>query len=283
MRSKSVRGLSLPTCRTEWLPSVKAGRRLKAIETAGLRYYVSELGVKHAIFTRQGGVSSAPFDSLNMGGTVGDDPEAVRRNHHLMYQALELNAKRACTAWLTHSVDVVVAHHPVPGRRWLARADGIITHQKDLPLVMRYADCTPLLYHDPVRQVIGIAHAGWRGTVQGMARRMVESMQMHYGSRPEDIQVMIGPSISQAHFQVGEEVVQAIETYYGTQAGLVHRDAHDGTAYVDLWEANQRDLLNVGVKHIEIMGLCTVERVDEFYSHRAERGKTGRFGAVIAL
>lgn len=248
-----------------------------------MRYYYGKIDVPHGVFTRHGGVSSAPFDSLNLGGTVGDEPAAVRQNHERIYQALGVNSGRAVTTWQVHGADVVIATQPLQHRRWLARADGIVTNQPDTPLMMRYADCTPLLFHDPVQRAVGIAHAGWRGTVKGVGSAVVRAMQRAYGSSPADIRALIGPSISSQHFQVGEEVVAAMRDAYGDLTGILARDSLDSTAYIDLWEANKRDLLRAGVTQIEVMGICTYQRTDEFYSHRAEKGNTGRFGAVISL
>ncbi|NDJ59766.1 MAG: peptidoglycan editing factor PgeF, partial [Chloroflexi bacterium] len=237
----------------------------------------------HGVFTRHGGVSAAPWQSLNLGGNVGDDPRAVRSNHERMYAALGVADARACTVWQIHSTDVIVANGPVQGRRWLAHADALITDRADTPLSMRFADCVPLLFRDPVRGVIGMAHAGWRGTVAGMAAQMVGALAETYGSRPTDLQVGIGPSIGPARYQVGEEVVEAARAYFGSTDEIVRRDPSDGTAYLDLWRANQLDLEQSGVGQIEIARICTAERTDEFYSHRAEQGRTGRFGAVVAL
>jgi copper oxidase (laccase) domain-containing protein len=135
--------------------------------------------------------------------------------------------------------------------------------------------------------VIGVAHAGWRGTVMGMAYNLIRAMVESYGCRPSDIQAGIGPSIGPECYQVGEEVVTQAGGYYGedTLPALFKRDPSDGTAYFNLWEANKRDLMRAGVdaEQIEIAGLCTATRTDEFYSHRAEKGHTGRFGALIAL
>lgn len=263
--------------------SVKVIPLLETIEWNKLRYYRTPLQVVHGIFTRAGGVSPAPFAGLNVGGTVGDSVAHVRANHALMYAALGVRGEHAVTTWQVHGADVIAVRAPLAYRKWQARADALITDQPGLPLVMRFADCVPLLYHDPVQQVIGLAHAGWRGTVQGVASAVIRAMQSGYGSRPEDIQVVIGPSISQAHFQVGEEVVAAFDERFGVMSGLVRRDAHDGTAYVDLWAANVLDLERAGVRQIHVMGLCTYARADEFYSHRAHRGRTGRFGVVISL
>lgn len=258
---------------------------VRRLERDGLVYYqfASWSEVKHGIFTRHGGVSPAPWASLNLGGNVGDSAAAVRENHERMYAVLGVNGSRACTVWQVHSADTVLVTGPVRGRRWLALADAMITDRPDTPLAMRFADCTPLLFVDPTQGVIGMAHAGWRGTVQGVGANTVRAMTQAYGCKPANIQAAIGPSIGPRRYQVGEEVAAAVYAYFGTNDGLIRRDPADGTAYLDLWEANRRDLQRAGVEQIEIAGLCTAERTDEFFSHRAERGRTGRFGAVLSL
>jgi hypothetical protein len=239
--------------------------------------------VTHGVFTRKGGESAAPWLSLNLGGNVGDDPAAVRHNHERMYSALKVSEERACSVWQVHGADVIMANGPVRGRRWLALADSMVTDRPDTPLSMRFADCTPLLFHDPVRGVIGMAHAGWRGTVQGVGSNTVRAMCDSYGCQPSDIRAGIGPSIGPEKYQIGEEVVDAVRGYFGTVDGLIRRDPDDGTAYLNLWEANRLDLERAGVEQIEIAELCTASRTDEFFSHRAENGRTGRFGAVMVL
>ncbi len=250
-----------------------------------LKYYVSERwsGLSHGIFSRHGGASPDPWGTLNVGSTVGDDKDHVLDNHERMYEALAVRGDRACTTWQVHGTDVVIANGPVVGRRWLDKADALITDRADTPLVQRFADCTPLLFHDPRRGVIGLAHAGWRGTVQGMGASTVAAMCDAYGCRPTDIEVVIGPSISVDHYQVGEEVVDAVRDYFGTIDGLIRRDPADGTAYFDLWAANTLDLQRAGVEQIELSGICTYQNTDDFYSHRGEAGRTGRFGVVISL
>lgn len=255
------------------------------IRRNGLHYYRFSRwqNLNHGIFTRQGGASQSPWHGLNVGGTVGDDVTVVHENHRLMYETLGVNRERACTTWQVHGADVVMVHGPVQGRRWVAKADGMVTNRPDTPLVMRYADCVPLLFYDPVQEVIGLAHAGWRGTVKGMAANMVQAMIQGYGCRPSDIQTGIGPSIAGCCFQVGEEVVDAVQAYFGTLDGLMRRDPDDGTAYVDLWAANRLALERAGVQQIDVIDICTYEHTDEFFSHRAEKGKTGRFGVVVTL
>jgi polyphenol oxidase len=133
-----------------------------------------------------------------------------------------------------------------------------------------------------VRHAIGMSHAGWRGTVTHVVANTVRTMQMAYGTDPADVQASIGPSIGPDQYQVGPEVVEAVEQAFGTTKDLI-RKASDGTYYLNLWEANRLSLERAGVRKIEIAGICTASNTDEFFSHRAERGRTGRFGAIIAL
>lgn len=257
-------------------------QRITANELAYYRF-ANMPNLTHGVFTRLGGASAAPFGALNLGGNVGDDPQAVQENYQRMYTALGVNEERACSVWQVHSADTVIVTDPIPGRRWVALADGMVTDKPDTPLMMRYADCTPILLHDPTQAVIGIAHAGWRGTVQGAAVSVLQTMVDAFGCTPQSIVAGIGPSIGPDRYQVGEEVVAAVQDHFGTLDGLIKRDPNDGTAYLNLWAANELDLRRNGVENIEVAGICTATNTHEFHSHRAEKGKTGRFAAVIAL
>lgn len=258
---------------------------LERVNRAGLSFYrkTSWRDVRHGIFTRHGGASRSYWASLNLGASIGDDREAVEENHKRMYAAVAVNPKRALSCWLVHGVNILVANGRTAGREGLEKADAIICDQVDRPLVMRYADCVPLLLYDPARRAIGLGHAGWRGTVKGMAGAIVRQMKSSFGCRPENIQVVIGPAISRRNYRVGEEVVAQAHRYFGEEASVIVRDAADGTATLDLWRANRLDLARHGVREIDILETCTYENTDEFYSHRAENGHTGRFGVVISL
>lgn len=248
----------------------------------GLVYYrFPQLPLVHGVFARHGGVSAPPWDTLNLGHTVGDDPEAVRRNHARLWGVLGVDGARACTVWQVHGAETVVAAAPPKDRRWLAQADGIVTDRPNLPLLMRFADCVPILLYDPVRGVIGMAHAGWRGTVAGAGPSAVRAMARAFGSRPADLWAGIGPSIGPERYQVGADVARAVEGALGAN-GLV-RWSDDGNAYLDLWAANRLALERAGVGQVAVAGICTASRTDEFFSHRAEGGRTGRFGAVLML
>lgn len=239
--------------------------------------------VQHGVFTRHGGVSTGAFDSLNVGGMIGDDQAAVQENCRRAYAALGYQPEQVCTVWQVHGADVVMVNEPAQQRKWQAQADGMITNRTDIALSMRFADCVPVLFYDPAHHAIGASHAGWRGTVSGVVLSVLEAMHTTYGTNPEVVQAAIGPSIGPDRYQVGEEVVDAVRERFATTDGLIKRDEADGTAYLNLWEANRRLLEMAGVKHIEVAEICTATHTDEFYSHRAENGKTGRFATVIGL
>jgi YfiH family protein len=162
----------------------------------------------------------------------------------------------------------------------------MVTADAGLFLGMRFADCVPILFNDPVRRAVGLAHAGWRGTVSNVAGSVAQTMIDDLGCRPKNITAMIGPSIGACCYQVGEDVIQAVETVLpqksstdgDTQLFSHHNGRH---AHFDLWEANHRQLEAAGVEQVIVAGLCTACHSDRFFSHRAEHGRTGRFGVVI--
>ena len=198
---------------------------MERVESAGLIYYRHEAweDLAHGIFTRHGGVSHSQWTSLNVGGSNGDNAAAVAENHRRMYRALDANGDQAVTTWLVHSVDTITIDRPPNGKRQLPKADAMITRLTGIPLVMRFADCVPILLYDRATPAIGLGHAGWRGAVCGMAGRMVEAMRRSFGSEPSGIEAVIGPAISRRNYQVGEAVAQAAYQYFGADAEAVWR------------------------------------------------------------
>lgn len=236
----------------------------------------------HAIFTRWGGVSPEPWASLNLGSTVGDNLNCVQENRRLALAALERNPASVYDVWQVHGVEVVIAEAPRSSEVPHMQADAILTDKPGLTLMMRFADCVPILLRDPVRKVVGIAHAGWMGTVRGTVRYTIEAMQKRYRSNPIDIQAAIGPSIGPDHYEVGSDVVSQVKQTFGKDSAKL-LSADIGQTRFDLWAANQLLLEQAGVRNIEVAGLCTACHTEDWYSHRAEKGRTGRFGAIIAL
>ena len=184
--------------------------------------------------------------------------------------------------WQVHSADVICADQPRPGEVPHLKADAILTDNPDVTLFMRFADCVPILLHDPVQSVVGIVHAGWGGTVRKAVSAAVAAMVERYKSHPENILAGIGPSIAAHHYQVGTEVVEQVHQAFGESADSL-LPVQDGAVQFDLWRANQLLLEQAGVHEIQFSGLCTACNTNDWFSHRAEKGQTGRFGVLIAL
>jgi YfiH family protein len=259
-----------------------------------IRYYTFDLltlaGFEHAIFTRQGGISPNPWTSLNLGGTVGDLASRVVHNRLSAFRALNRRPESIYDVWQVHSSEVVCTDAPRLSDQDHKKADAILTDTPEVTLFMRFADCVPILLADPVRGVVGLVHAGWKGTTGRIAAAAVEKMQSHYGSNPADLLAGVGPSIGAHHYPVGQDVVAEVVHTFGRLAEKFlsnHGESSGLTARrqvkFDLWAANQAILEQCGVGAIEVAGICTACHLDDWYSHRAEQGKTGRFGAMIGL
>lgn len=248
------------------------------------------LSVLHGCSTRVGGVSQAPFDSLNTGFTVADDPSAVWENRRRFAACL---GQESLTWFLsmTHGKEVarIDERPPLPEPpesvpRPLYAADACVTNVPGIPLNLTIADCVPVFFHDPRARCIGLAHAGWRGTVAGIVKETVIAMTRFYGSRPEDVLVGIGPSIGPTEFEVGPEVVGEFRDAFPQHPELFV-ELGEGKALVDLWRANSLMAMRAGVaeSNIVVSGWCTVSHPQLFFSHRRDRGRTGRLLAGIIL
>jgi hypothetical protein len=168
------------------------------------------------------------------------------------------------------------------GKSLHQKADIIVTSNPQITLFMRFADCVPIYLYDPHTQTIGMVHAGWLGTVRRAAEVAVQAMNQTFGSSPSSILAGIGPSIGPDHYEVGENVIKQFSSSFGAQASE-HIINKDEKTYLNLWSANQHLLMEQGVSEIEIAGVCTVCNNDDWFSHRAERGKTGRFAGLLNL
>ena len=254
-------------------------------EHNGLRYYNFDIfskAVTQAVFTRRGGVSPAPWQSLNLGGSVGEDREHVAENRLRVFHEMGRDPASLHDVWLVHGTDIVYADAPRPLDQPPLKADIIFTDNPEVTLFMRFGDCVPILLHDPLKQVIGIAHAGWMGTVRGVVQAAVDGMQSRYGCKPGDIVAGIGPSIGVDHYEVGAEVISQFENKFNQDAARMLQ-VRAGSTYLDLWASNAIQLQNAGVEQIQVSAVCTACHLEDWFSHRAEKGRTGRFGALMAL
>jgi len=235
----------------------------------------------HAMFSRLGGKSEAPWTSLNTGHTVGDDPTAVESNHQLICAALGIGRHDLVSPHQVHGTRVRIVGAEDRGTV-CPETDALVTGTAGVYLMLRFADCVPLLFYDPACAVVGLAHAGWRGTVAQIGRATVETMTAAFGCKPGDIVAGIGPSIGPCCYEVGEDVAQAVWRAFPGEDGVLE-PRPNGRWHFDLWTANQLQLEGAGVGTVQIAGVCTACQTDEWYSHRAERGRTGRWAALIGM
>lgn len=252
-------------------------------EKEGLKYLQFETltmpGLTQAIFSRHGGLSQFPWSSLNLGGTVGDDPAHVKGNLKIILKTLGYKKDQLVQVRQIHSANVIRANSPMDA---LHQGDAMVSNTPGLLMLMRYADCVPVLFIDPVKKAVGIAHAGWQGTVKEVSYHTVRAMEMHFGSNPSDLLAGIGPSIGPDHYKVGEDVIERIEAVFPEDMDEILIIDKDGVK-LDLWNTNRISLQRAGVEKVEISGICTGCNTRDWFSHRAENGNTGRFAAVIGL
>jgi YfiH family protein len=257
--------------------------------------------LRHGFSTRGGGFSTVyGGESLNLGWTKEDDPGLVAENRRCFLRSIggELAGKggqQMVTLRQVHSATILrVGKEGLEGRletdegKAVLEGDGLMTDVPGVLLAVGTADCVPVLVVDVEKRVLGALHAGWRGTVARIVEKGVAAMQGEYGSRVEDLVAAVGPSIGACCYAVGEEVRGEFAAQFGYAEELFRR--RDAGLYVDLWEANRRQLLAAGVgeEKIEVVGECTACARDErgerkYFSHRADRGVAGRMLSVVGV
>jgi polyphenol oxidase len=236
---------------------------------------------QHAVFTRSGGVSPAPFDSLNLSVSVPDEKARVYANRRRAFGVYGRDNHTVVHAHLAHGAEVARVTQAHNGQH-VGPVDGLITNEPGCGLTMNYADCAPILIYDPQRRAIGLGHAGWQGAVRDLPGALVRAMQAAFGSDPATLLAAVGPCIGPCCYEVGEAVITAVRQASPAPDALLI--ANNGPRpHFDLPEANRRNLQQAGVRQIEMAGLCTACRTDLFFSHRAEKGRTGRFGVIFIL
>lgn len=242
-----------------------------ALEHTGLVRAVTSL--------RQGGVSQAPYRSLNLGEHVGDDIQAVRTNREMFCQAIGLRRRGFVYCRQVHSDCVVVVDESADRlQRPIAEADAMVANRPSLALGVFTADCVPIFVLDVGTPAIGIIHAGWRGALAGIAAKTIRVMRCQFGSSPSNCRIHLGPSIQKCCYQVDVSLAEQFERKFGPSVRVKN-------AHIDLHAANVHQLVHAGVPTdaISATGVCTACRTDLFFSHRAENGLTGRLLSVIVL
>lgn len=248
-------------------------------------------GILHFFSMRCGGVSRPPYDTLNLSFQVGDDPTAVRINRQRVCQALGIPLSAWTSGQQCHGAHVAAVQASdrgrgsEPGIAPLAQTDALVTNHPGICLVVLVADCVPLLIADPRRRAIAAVHAGWRGTVDQIARRTVQTLRKHYGCQPDELRAAIGPAIAGVDYPVGSDVVQTVQRQLAPWADEILLADDRGQVCLDLPRANVLQLVAAGVQpdNIEVWSVSTYRSTDRFYSARAANGPTGRFAAGLML
>ncbi|WNS43839.1 peptidoglycan editing factor PgeF [Paenibacillus sp. MMS20-IR301] len=249
---------------------------------------------------RAGGSGKQPYDSFNCAFHVGDDPEDVLSNRRLLAESLGFTLDSWTCGEQTHSKHIAVVTRRDRGKGSLDRAsafqatDGLLTDVPGVLLTSFYADCVPLYFYDPLHEAVGLAHAGWKGTVAEIAAAMVSRMEQEYGSRPQDILAAIGPSIGECCYEVDDYVMDHVRRLEDGLKSLKAEGAPelytrietDSSKYMlNLKEMNQRIMIKAGIlpTHIECTTWCTSCNSDLFFSYRKENGITGRMTSWIGI
>ncbi len=250
--------------------------------------------VTHAVSTRQGGVSPAPFDSLNLALHVGDENSNVLANRKKFARSLGFDISDIVEPNQVHGENIFRVDETCRGRgstnyaETIPETDALITDVPELPLMLCFADCVPIFFVDVDNRAIGLAHGGRRGTFKKIAAKTLLKMNAEFGTRPETCLIGVAPSIGACCYEVGSEVVDECKKSFPANFGELLTE-RDGKIFLDLWRANVVQLLEVGAlaENIDVAGECTCCNDGWYFSYRSAHKKnldrTGRIAALIAL
>ncbi len=267
---------------------------LDIIQKGNLKYIqfpkLSQTGiVRHIFSTRLGGVSTGECSSMNMSFNRNDKRENVLENYRILCGAVGIDTDNLVLSHQTHTNNVKTVTKADCGtgikKPSFSDVDGLITNQPNVALVTQYADCTPLLFCDPVKRVIATSHAGWRGTVQLIGKVTVNQMKDEFGCNPKDIIAGIGPCIGKCCYEVDDPVFNEFAKIPFIDINKILTRKENGKYMLDLVEANRQILINSGIKeeNLDCSDICTCCNADELHSHRATAGKRGNLAAIIQL
>ena len=267
--------------------------------------YISELDdafpVKTFFTTKNGGLSTGPYASLNMGAASGDDPDIVARNRDMAFEAAGCSIEAVAYPTQVHRSDIVCIDtdmlrsgrddRAASGKGYVSKyrtlvfpdTDATITNIPGVMLTSLHADCIPVWLYDMKNHAAGVAHAGWRGTRADIAAETLRQMTDKFGTRPEDVTAVIGPGISMCCFEVGREVYESFAEMLPESVDEFSRDDGNGKFHMDLKGINRKLLERAGAGRILVTDLCTCCSEDLFFSYRRDGGVTGRMCAGICL
>ncbi len=253
---------------------------------------LEESNVVHHLFsTRKGGVSKGIYSTMNLSYQRGDEPSAVDENFRRIAEVFDSTPDHIVCASQTHSTNIRIITEADCGKgvrkeKDYDEIDGLITNVPGIILCTSHADCVPIYLVDKRNKAIGLGHAGWRGTVGRISDKLLQEMNTHYGTEPEDVLAAIGPSICQDCYEVGDDVASEIHKCFPWRwRNLLAEGPIEGKYQLNLWEANRMTLLSAGIieENITVTDICTYCNKDYLFSHRATNGKRGNMGAFLEL
>lgn len=245
--------------------------------------------VRHAFSTRHGGVSTGENSAMNLSFNRGESFETVFQNYRIICSDAGINYNNLVLSQQTHTNNVITVTEEHIGTGTVkppfSDIDGLVTNREGVALVTQYADCTPLLFCDPVKKVIATSHAGWRGTVKLIGKITVEKMVNEFGCNPQDIVAAIGPCILQCCYEVDQPVFEQFAKIPFLNTSEIFISKPNGRYMLNLAEANRLILINAGVlpNNIDCTDICTCCNHTDLHSHRATNGKRGNLAAIIEL
>jgi hypothetical protein len=249
--------------------------------------------IKHGFSTRLGGVSSGQFATMNFNRKVVnayDDPDNVTENFRRMADSIGFDVNSVVLSKQVHKTNIRLVDVADRGKglfipRDYDEIDGLITDKPNITLVTKYADCVPLFFVDTVKKAIGLSHSGWRGTVAKIGRITVEEMGRAFGSEPEDIIAVIGPSICKSCYEIDGNTVEEFKKAFPDKQDSILTLTDNGKYLCDLWAANRYVLSEAGIPYsnIHISGVCTSCNSDILFSHRKTQGKRGSLAAFLCI
>ncbi len=257
-------------------------------EKDGVKVLISrvleEKGFANGFSTRTGGVSDFPENSLNLAGYDEDSAENIAENRRRFLSLFDGGFVLA-SVWQTHSADIRHVKDLMDAQDGDYKMDALVSDVSKVLLGVKTADCVPVLLGDIKTGAFAAIHAGWRGTVQSIVLKAIEKMRVHYGTKPNDLIVAVGPAATCANYEIGQDVIDEFRQHF-PDSDHIFTPTKANHALIDLHTANKEQLLSVGVlpEKISVAPLCTMERTDLFFSYRKEKklyGKTGRLMSVI--
>ncbi|MBN2681250.1 MAG: peptidoglycan editing factor PgeF [Bacteroidales bacterium] len=237
----------------------------------------------HFVTSREGGFSTGVYSSFNLGYGTKEPVEIIIKNRKLLAESIGINPEQLVFQYQIHS-DKIEYISELQHERESCERDAMVTDKPGICLCVKGADCVPLLFYDKENRIIGAAHAGWKGTLSQIGRKLVEKMMQEFGSKPQNIYVGIGPSIGPKDYEVGEDVAEQFAFVFKSNTDYVMRHQNK-KVFLDFWTVNKIQITQLGVPedNIEISGISSFSNSNIFYSHRKSGGKTGRFAAGIML